>query len=642
MASLVTGSKNMKLPKYKFIWELIKNDDINKLIDLKEDNNINHNTNNNNNNKKVVNPNDLGNTQNDLTCATAPGIVFSNIKTLHEHLKSDYHLFNLKRKMKNKKLLTKEKFLAQDFDDDNNNMSSSSSSSEDDDDDNDDNNNNNNNNNNNYGKKSIDFNSISNALLPITYFKFDDNNNNNKCKASLWTCILDDNKNSNVKFNKKTNVMKWIILLYSSNGHFAGAVYENGKLIAHKTFHRYTSRRKQGGSQLAHDNKSGKANSIGAQIRRGNEIELRKDIQNLLIVKWKQHVNEADNIFISTASRNRSVFFKVPIGAKIKTSALEKNEKLKYVPFATARPTLNECEIVKNRLGRIKFSELLLYIKEDQSTVGINDNNNDNNNIIDGSLKKKSNVKHVTKETESTTVVNTIINISKEQQFLYDAIVKNDTNQVKKILNQNPSFVNGIVDTNGSTGLHVAATNGLYDMANLLLHRDADPTIFDNKMNPPFKIVKSKKVRDIFRLYMGKYPKKWNYKKAAMHNAGALTSAKVDAKKRKAKEKKKKARQRKKEQQRAEKKDALNEEIALGLVEHDNKVVKQMTKQDGVENQFEIMERMNDIAVVNGETEDNIMLSMLRLKEIHHCNAGKALDMIENALMNGIPLSQLF
>ena len=67
----------------------------------------------------------------------------------------------------------------------------------------------------------------------------------------------------------------------------------------------------------------------------------------------------------------------------------------------------------------------------------------------------------------------------------------------------------------------------------------------------------------------------------------------------------------------------MNEEIALGLVEHDNKVVKQMTKQDGVENQFEIMERMNDIAVVNGETEDNIMLSMLRLKEIHHCNAGK-------------------
>ena len=126
-----------------------------------------------------------------------------------------------------------------------------------------------------------------------------------------------------------------------------------------------------------------------------------------------------------------------------------------------------------------------------------------------------------------------------------------------------------------------------------------------------------------------------------MHNAGALTSAKVDAKKRKAKEKKKKHDNVKKNNK-GLKKDALNEEIALGLVEHDNKVVKQMTKHDGVENQFEIMERMNDIAVVNGETEDNIMLSMLRLKEIHHCNAGKALDMIENALMNGIPLSQLF
>ena len=31
--------------------------------------------------------------------------------------------------------------------------------------------------------------------------------------------------------------MKWIVLLYSSNGHFESlAVYENGKLIAHKTF----------------------------------------------------------------------------------------------------------------------------------------------------------------------------------------------------------------------------------------------------------------------------------------------------------------------------------------------------------------------------------------------------------------------
>ena len=33
MASLVTGSKNMKLPKYKYIWELIKNDD-KKILDI--------------------------------------------------------------------------------------------------------------------------------------------------------------------------------------------------------------------------------------------------------------------------------------------------------------------------------------------------------------------------------------------------------------------------------------------------------------------------------------------------------------------------------------------------------------------------------------------------------------------------------
>ena len=46
--------------------------------------------------------------------------------------------------------------------------------------------------------------------------------------------------------------------LYYINTNNGFTILENGKLIAHKTFHRYTSRRKQGGSQLAHDNKSGK------------------------------------------------------------------------------------------------------------------------------------------------------------------------------------------------------------------------------------------------------------------------------------------------------------------------------------------------------------------------------------------------
>lgn len=48
------------------------------------------------------------------------------------------------------------------------------------------------------------------------------------------------------------------------------------QIIAHKTFHRYTTRRKQGGSQSVNDNAKGFAKSAGAQLRRYGEQALRE------------------------------------------------------------------------------------------------------------------------------------------------------------------------------------------------------------------------------------------------------------------------------------------------------------------------------------------------------------------------------
>ena len=84
---------------------------------------------------------------------------------------------------------------------------------------------------------------------------------------------------------------KWALLMFGG-GHFAGMVISlcprmvskgKGKererepvVVVSKTFHRYTTRRKQGGSQSANDNANGKANSMGAQLRRANEMALRE------------------------------------------------------------------------------------------------------------------------------------------------------------------------------------------------------------------------------------------------------------------------------------------------------------------------------------------------------------------------------
>ncbi|CCF59545.1 hypothetical protein KAFR_0H01350 [Kazachstania africana CBS 2517] len=158
-------------------------------------------------------------------------------------------------------------------------------------------------------------------------------------------------------------------LEYSSNaisalfmiggGHFAGAIvshqrmkigsnFNRGKnskdslqehaviFLEHKTFHRYTTRRKQGGSQSAMDNAKGKANSAGSTLRRYNEAALKTDVQSLL-KEWQPYLEKCENIYIRARNANdRRLFIEEP-------STLDKHDaRIKSFPFTTNRPTIHE------------------------------------------------------------------------------------------------------------------------------------------------------------------------------------------------------------------------------------------------------------------------------------------------------------
>ncbi|KAF1783553.1 Ankyrin repeat-containing domain [Phytophthora cactorum] len=71
--------------------------------------------------------------------------------------------------------------------------------------------------------------------------------------------------------------LRWAVFLLRS-GRFAGAVFDKDKALCHKTFQRYTTRRKQGGAQSASD-ANGKAKSAGATLRRYNEAALKQTWQ---------------------------------------------------------------------------------------------------------------------------------------------------------------------------------------------------------------------------------------------------------------------------------------------------------------------------------------------------------------------------
>ncbi|RDX48249.1 hypothetical protein OH76DRAFT_1405170 [Lentinus brumalis] len=165
-------------------------------------------------------------------------------------------------------------------------------------------------------------------------------------------------------------------LFMTAGGHFAGAIVrvkrpdgdeddggltKKGKprkpkpeieVLKHKTFHRYTTRRKQGGSQGLNDNAKSKAVSAGAMLRRYGEQALRDDIRNLL-QDWADDIHDCERIWIRASVSNRRIFL------DYEDAVIEKgDERLRTFPFPTRRPTQAELSRCLQELTRVKVSHL--------------------------------------------------------------------------------------------------------------------------------------------------------------------------------------------------------------------------------------------------------------------------------------------
>ncbi|KZV96390.1 hypothetical protein EXIGLDRAFT_609271 [Exidia glandulosa HHB12029] len=166
----------------------------------------------------------------------------------------------------------------------------------------------------------------------------------------------------------------WTVFM-TAGGHFAGVVvrvcpadpeegaapskaakHRKGKqhieVLRHKTFHRYTTRRKQGGSQSVNDNAKGPAKSAGAQLRRYGEQALREDIRGLL-AEWKEDIDMSELIWIRASVSNRRTFYDYDEAPFDK-----RDERLRTFPFPTRRPTQAEITRCINELTYVKTSHL--------------------------------------------------------------------------------------------------------------------------------------------------------------------------------------------------------------------------------------------------------------------------------------------
>lgn len=135
----------------------------------------------------------------------------------------------------------------------------------------------------------------------------------------------------------------------------AGGVEERqAVVIAHKTFHRYTTRRKQGGSQSSNDSAKGAAHSAGASIRRYNEAALEGEIR-VLLTEWKDLIDNSQLVFVrATGSSNRRTIFGPYDGQVLRHN----DPRNRSFPFSTRRATQAELMRAFVELTRVKISQI--------------------------------------------------------------------------------------------------------------------------------------------------------------------------------------------------------------------------------------------------------------------------------------------
>lgn len=301
-----------------------------------------------------------------------------------------------------------------------------------------------------------------------------------------------------------------------------GVDERSATVIAHKTFHRYTTRRKQGGSQSANDNAKGNAHSAGSSIRRYNETALVNEVRELLS-SWKTMIDTADLVFVrATGSTNRRTLFGPYEGQVLRSN----DPRNRGFPFSTRRATQKELMRAFVELTRVKQSTI-----DEAALAALNAPQPEKTSTTPTPAKPKP--QKPSKEDEAATLhTSQIIPLVKRSKVpaLLNYIKTN---------NIPPSFTFLPVNHHTPTPLHLAASlNSAPIVTALLTKAGADPTIMNDDARTPFTLAGDRATRDAFRVARSELGESaWEWEKAGVPSA----LSKAEAEKRDAQEKAEKA-----------------------------------------------------------------------------------------------------
>ena len=307
-----------------------------------------------------------------------------------------------------------------------------------------------------------------------------------------------------------------------------GVEDRSATVIAHKTFHRYTTRRKQGGSQSANDNAKGNAHSAGSSIRRYNEAALTQEVRELL-AEWKQLIDSAELLFFrATGSTNRRTLFGPYEGQVLNI----KDQRIRGFPFSTRRATQSELMRAFVELTRVKVStidEAALAKQAQEAAAAAKTETQVNGKSSTPKPAKPS--KEDEEATVHTTQLQALIRRSKAPALI--SYIQSNK------LSSDVRFFPVEQNHHAPTPLHLsAASNSPACISALLVKVGADPTIKNQDGKSPFDIAGDRPTRDAFRLARSQLGEdRWIWDAANVPSA--LSQAEVES--RTAREKQEKA-----------------------------------------------------------------------------------------------------
>ncbi|OAL48418.1 hypothetical protein IQ07DRAFT_571089 [Pyrenochaeta sp. DS3sAY3a] len=291
-----------------------------------------------------------------------------------------------------------------------------------------------------------------------------------------------------------------------------GVDERSATVIAHKTFHRYTTRRKQGGSQSANDNAKGAAHSAGSSIRRYNEAALTNEVRELLS-SWKKLIDSAELIFVrATGSTNRRTLFGPYEGQVLRNN----DPRNRGFPFSTRRATQKELMRAFVELTRVKQSTI-----DEAALAALNAPQPDTTTTPAPPVNRKPPKPSKDQELAAlhTSQLVPLIKRSKVPALL--TYLK--TNALP------PTFTFFPENHHTPTPLHLAASlNSAPVVLALLTKAGADPALLTDDARTPFSLAGDRATRDAFRLArhtLGEDAHDW----AAADVPAPLSKAEADA-----------------------------------------------------------------------------------------------------------------